>query len=169
MISCIWQKVCTYYSIFQLNLLNESVSRHLKIVHYWPSLCIFYLVNLVNMSDSCNFGQPNFVRYMISHGFVRQSKRALTVQCTVCHWPWKMYYFGKTLLFLNHYIFDSRPIFSLPSTLKGVVVILQSFYIQKIKLWAVASNHLLPTACFRKSVRIPYIYIFFALPSVPME
>ncbi len=29
------------------------------------------------MSMSCSFGQPDFVRWLISDGFVRQSKRAL--------------------------------------------------------------------------------------------
>ncbi len=31
------------------------------------------------MAVFCNFGQPDFVRWLMSDGFVRQSKRALTV------------------------------------------------------------------------------------------
>ncbi len=42
---------------------------------HWSVLHILYLAN---MAVFCNFGQPNFVRWLMSDGFVRQSKRALS-------------------------------------------------------------------------------------------
>ncbi len=37
------------------------------------------------MAEFCSFGQPDFVRWLISDGFVRQSKRALAKPCDISH------------------------------------------------------------------------------------
>ncbi len=43
----------------------------------WSILQTLYSAN---MSPTCSFVQPDFVRWLISDSFVRQSKRALPVQ-----------------------------------------------------------------------------------------
>ncbi len=56
---------------FWANLLNKTFSNWDYKVH-WEQLCTFYLLK---KSVSWSFGPLNFLRCMISHGFVRQSKR----------------------------------------------------------------------------------------------
>ncbi len=39
---------------------------------------VLYILFLINMPVSCIFVEPHFVVWLISDGFVRQSKRALS-------------------------------------------------------------------------------------------